>query len=205
MASQQLFAGVPLYAGLTLDEIGGQGVRWWEREATASAWPQLVEAPKAPTVPNAGPEANGRLRIGTYRSVWAGPEVAASPALHFLRARQVVELSPADAQALGIRDGDRAEVGSNGHRVQGPVRLRASVPVGSVFVAAGTHEQAANLLTEPLVEVRRVAGGDGAVPTAIAAQVQPAVEGLAEPPASAPLDIPPTAGGGGAIGGGSQG
>jgi NADH-quinone oxidoreductase subunit G len=34
-ASQQLFDAVPFYAGLTLDEIGGRGVRWQEREAVA--------------------------------------------------------------------------------------------------------------------------------------------------------------------------
>jgi NADH-quinone oxidoreductase subunit G len=38
MASQQLFDAVPFYGGLTLDEIGGKGVRWQEREA-ASAYP----------------------------------------------------------------------------------------------------------------------------------------------------------------------
>jgi NADH-quinone oxidoreductase subunit G len=44
MASVQLFESVPFYAGLTLEEIGGKGVRWQEREA-ARAYPtreQLV-------------------------------------------------------------------------------------------------------------------------------------------------------------------
>jgi len=44
MASQQLFEAVPFYAGLTLEEIGGKGVRWQERPA-AEAYPgreQLV-------------------------------------------------------------------------------------------------------------------------------------------------------------------
>jgi NADH-quinone oxidoreductase subunit G len=44
MASAQLFEAVPFYAGLTLEEIGGKGVRWQEREA-AGAFPgreQLV-------------------------------------------------------------------------------------------------------------------------------------------------------------------
>jgi NADH-quinone oxidoreductase subunit G len=44
MASAQLFDSVPFYAGLTLDEIGGKGIRWQEREA-AAAYPgreQLV-------------------------------------------------------------------------------------------------------------------------------------------------------------------
>ncbi len=37
MASQQLFDAVPFYAGLTLDEIGGRGVRWQERERAVTA------------------------------------------------------------------------------------------------------------------------------------------------------------------------
>ena len=38
MASQQLFDAVPFYAGLTLEEIGGKGVRWQERPQ-AGAYP----------------------------------------------------------------------------------------------------------------------------------------------------------------------
>ena len=44
MASSQLFDAVPFYEGLTLEEIGGKGVRWQERDA-AGAYPsrgQLV-------------------------------------------------------------------------------------------------------------------------------------------------------------------
>ncbi len=73
--------------------------------------------------------------------------------------------------------------------------LRAAVPRGTVFLAEGTHDQPANALTEAVVAVRRVAGAAGPVATGFPAQVQPAAEGLAEAPASAPLDIPPTAGG----------
>ena len=40
-------------------------------------------------------------------------------------------------------------------RVKGAVKLRAAVPGGSVFIAAGTHDQPANALTEPMVEVRK--------------------------------------------------
>jgi NADH-quinone oxidoreductase subunit G len=38
MATQQLFDAIPFYAGLTLEEIGGRGVRWQERDA-AGAYP----------------------------------------------------------------------------------------------------------------------------------------------------------------------
>jgi NADH-quinone oxidoreductase subunit G len=36
MASQQLFDAIPFYAGLTLEEIGGRGVRWQERETAVA-------------------------------------------------------------------------------------------------------------------------------------------------------------------------
>jgi NADH-quinone oxidoreductase subunit G len=199
MASAKLFAAVPFFDGLTLDAIGGRGVRWPETEA-GQAWSAGWEPAKL-SVPDAAAVANGRLRLGTFRTLWAAKEVDASPALKFLRARQIVELSPEDAAALGVREGDRVEVGANGTRVQGPVKLRAAVPGGSVFLSEGTHDQPANVLTEPLVEIRRV-GAEPPAPSAVPAMVQPAAEGLAEAPASAPQDIPPvgpdttTAGGG---------
>ena len=108
--------------------------------------------------PAAVAAADGALRLGTWRSLWAAPEVDLSPVLRFMRPRQVVELSPVDADRLGVRDGDQVEVGSNGTRVRGAARLRAAVPGGSVFLAEGTHDQPANLLTDPVVEVRRVGG-----------------------------------------------
>jgi NADH-quinone oxidoreductase subunit G len=183
--SRRMFEAIPFYAGLTLDEIGGQGVRWQEREAAGSfqvpAWePVALKAPRSPRTPK------GALRLGTYRSLWSSKEVDVSPALRFLRPQQVVELSPADAKRLGIADGDRVEVGSNGTRVRGAVRLREAVPRGSVFLAA----DGANVLTEAAVEIARVGGpGDGA--SAAPAQVQPAAE-RSEMGPSAPLAIPPT-------------
>jgi NADH-quinone oxidoreductase subunit G len=85
-ASQQLFAAVPFYAGLTLEEIGGRGVRWQEREA-ASALPAAGEplppAPVPPATPRpGGPDAAER---DGYRSVWDAPEVEHSPAFDFLQ------------------------------------------------------------------------------------------------------------------------
>jgi NADH-quinone oxidoreductase subunit G len=132
---------------------------------------------------------DGALRLGTFRSLWSSKEVDVSPSLRFLRPRQVVELSPVDAERLGIRDGDQVEVGSNGTRVKGAVKLRAAVPGGSVFLAAGTHEQPANVLTDPMVEVRRLGPPTPPAPEASAAAVisTGAAEGLAEAPSSAPV------------------
>ncbi len=191
MASQQLFDAIPFYAGLTLDAIGGRGVRWPVTEAAAALGATPWEPVQLEVPPAAVAASDGALRLGTWRSLWAAPEVDLSPVLRFMRPRQVVELSPVDADRLGVRDGDEVEVGSNGTRVRGAARLRASVPGGSVFLAEGTHDQPANLLTDPVVAVRRVGGAAEQAPAA-AAIATPAGEGHAEAPPSAGLDIPPT-------------
>ncbi len=84
MASQRLFDAVPFYAGITLDEIGGTGVRWQEREA-ADAYPSTEldtsQTASASTLTEPGEDAAER---SGYRSVWDAPEVRFSPALEFL-------------------------------------------------------------------------------------------------------------------------
>jgi NADH-quinone oxidoreductase subunit G len=146
---------VPFYAGLTLDEIGGLGVRWHDREA-AAAFP---EAPAMPPPGDPGPPApdpHGKLRLGTFRSIWAAPEVELSPALKFLAARQRAELSPQDAQRLGVAQGDHVEVGVNGSAVRATVAVRSGVPAGTVFLEENVADGGANALeTDALVEVRR--------------------------------------------------
>ncbi|WP_445152539.1 NADH-quinone oxidoreductase subunit NuoG [Baekduia sp. Peel2402] len=151
--SQQLFAAVPFYNGLTLDLIGGKGIRWVLDESAAAAWP-TADAP-AYSTPEAGPGVGGtdsRLRLGTYRSVWSGPEVANSPALQFLKANRArVELSPTDAQRLGLFDGDKVAVGGDSGSVQATVSLRAAIPAGSAFLES-------NAVDGPLVEIRKSSG-----------------------------------------------
>ncbi len=87
MASRQLFDAVPFYAGLTLEEIGGRGVRWQQREAAAS-FPAGDPGPLADVSAQLLSQgANGGLGepLG-YRSLWDAPEVRFSPALEFLHA-----------------------------------------------------------------------------------------------------------------------
>ncbi len=101
-------------------------------------------------------EANGRLRLGTFRSIWAAPEVEVSPSLQFLRAKQRVEMAPEDAARLGLTNGERVTVGSNGTRVRATVALRATTPAGTVFLEEGVAEDSANALTgADLVEVTK--------------------------------------------------
>jgi NADH-quinone oxidoreductase subunit G len=101
MASQRLFESVPFYAGLTLEQIGGRGVRWQEREA-ASAYPRAG----AHEIGGAGgeqlaPPPPDAAELAGWRSLWDAPEVDASPALEF-----------ASVRANGAARGDGAARGS---------------------------------------------------------------------------------------------
>ncbi len=165
MAFAQLVDAVPFYAGLTLEEVGGHGVRWPLREQAAAMPLGAVPGarPLPGTMPGAAPPAspapdqspNGALRAGTYRSIWASPEVEISPALHYAIARQLVELSPEDADRLGIFPGEQVEVTQNGTRLRAAAHVRSGVPPGTAFLAEGVAVDSANALTEPLIEVRR--------------------------------------------------
>jgi len=158
MATAALMDAVPFYRGLTLDELGGHGVRWPGRDS-ASAFPaaeagpfELEKPPEAPQVDDGG------LRLGTFRSLWSSPEVSASPSLRFLVPHQRAELSPGDAERIGVGDGEGVEVSCDGSSVLATAALRDAVPPGSVFLEEATDEEGANALTGPeprLVEVRR--------------------------------------------------
>ncbi|HYH58882.1 MAG TPA: NADH-quinone oxidoreductase subunit NuoG [Thermoleophilaceae bacterium] len=143
--TRQIADAVPFYAGITLDEIGGRGVRWQERDAASALdAPEISEEPlkRPPTLPKG-------LKLGTVRSLWAGRETRHAPALRFLAPRQQAELSAEDARELGVRPGDEVIVAVNGTSVQAIARLRQAVPPGTVFLLEGELDHGA------VVEVRK--------------------------------------------------
>jgi NADH-quinone oxidoreductase subunit G len=146
MASAALFEAVPIYAGLTLEDLAGRGVRWPERQQ-AAALPAPARSAGAPTPrPQPAPRP-GALTLASYRPVWAAPEVAASPALAFLHPDQRVEISPADARALRFADGDAVLVSDEtGASLHARVALRDAVPPGRAILLRGIPENSANLL-----------------------------------------------------------
>jgi NADH-quinone oxidoreductase subunit G len=157
-AFAQLAETVPFYAGLTYEEIGGRGLRWPERPQAQSmalhdGAPEATSPEPADTPEPGAALANGHLRLGTYRPIWASPECEISPALKFLIPEQQVELSPDDAQRLGILHGEDVVVAQNGTRLNAKAFVRSAVPAGSAFLASGLAAGSANVLTEPLIEV----------------------------------------------------
>ena len=150
--SAKVFAAVPFYEGLTLEEIGGNGVRWQERDAAAKA--PGGELPDAPL--GTPPEPPEGLRLGTRPSLWTGREVRHAPVLRFLEAGQTVEISPADAERLGVHHGSRAAVGVNGTRVDATVSVRAGMPEGTAFLIEGTGEDNGTALANGVPQVVEV-------------------------------------------------
>ena len=88
MATAQLVEAVPFYAGLTLEEIGGRGVRWQEQDA-ASAFPAPgASARDAGSAASAEAADEDAADLAGWRSVWDAVEVEHSPALEFLFGRE---------------------------------------------------------------------------------------------------------------------
>jgi NADH-quinone oxidoreductase subunit G len=143
LLSSHVFASVPFYEGLTLEEIGGRGVRWQTRDAAAKLPAQQRaddgDLERPPSLPDG-------LRLGTVRGLWTGRETEHSPSLRFLAPRQRAEISPSDARRVGVRSGDEVQVGVNGTRVNAIAAVRTGLPEGSVFLTEGTSEDNATLL-----------------------------------------------------------
>jgi NADH-quinone oxidoreductase subunit G len=103
-ASRALFAAVPFYAGLTLEEIGGRGVRWQER-AAASAFPAPAARPRSePGLVDERSDGGGAEALARYRSLWDAPEVRFSPALAFLFPRGAIRVArPGEDRRAAVR------------------------------------------------------------------------------------------------------
>jgi NADH-quinone oxidoreductase subunit G len=157
---------VPFYAGIDDSTISGRGIRWQDREA-ASALPRPLEgdagtpserfAESAQNRTSDGETVSGRLpseegvpvaplTLGTYRDLWAGPITELNPPLKFLQPEQHVELSPADAERLGLSSGDAVRVSQNGTSIDARVEIKERVQRGVCFLTEGTAESNANAL-----------------------------------------------------------
>jgi NADH-quinone oxidoreductase subunit G len=161
MVLSEIAERTPLYRGLTLGEIGGDGVRWPERgvslEAARGTLGELrFSSPSALPVPVE--PSNGSLALATVADLWASWECERSPALDFLPAEQELQLHPSDAERLGLAHDDNVQVASNGHAVRAVVRLREGAKPGSALLTWGTRSDNANVLvdgTPVLVEVKK--------------------------------------------------
>jgi NADH-quinone oxidoreductase subunit G len=145
---------------MTLEELGGVGVRWPAREQAANLpAPSPAGAGGRPPVTESGPRAplkagGAKLIAGSYRSIWAGPEVAASPALAFLHPRQRIEIGAADARRLGLADGaEMAVADASGTQIRARVAVRDGIAAGSAFLQRALAGDSAESLSGQTVEI----------------------------------------------------
>jgi NADH-quinone oxidoreductase subunit G len=166
-----LAADVPLYAGITVDDISGDGLRWQQTGTASVPTPEgagggpsdgsprpraetssVGEQPQSAGAPGGGapagaPEPSGdNLSLGTYKDLWADFVAEENPALRFLAAGQTLELAPADAERLGLAGGERVEVRAGDRTLIATVGLRERMLAGTAFLAEGTATAPAGLL-----------------------------------------------------------
>jgi len=150
----ELAKAVPFYDGLTLEEVGGRGVRWQEREAAGA----LSAVPLPDTQLDTPPAlSDGGLRLGTAPSLWTGRETQHAAVLRFLAQRQQLELSPEDATRLGVASGDEVTVSVDDRSVRAVARVHDPVPPGSVFLVEGVEPENATALMNGLPRTVEVA------------------------------------------------
>jgi NADH-quinone oxidoreductase subunit G len=157
-----LTSAVPFYASISDADIGGRGIRWQDT-ASASKLPAsgaeaTSSAPDAGTdsqdtqrvsasgesVPVAGAPAT--LALGTYRDIWSGPITELNPPLKFLKPSQHLELSPADAQSLGLASGDKVRVTQGDRSLEATALVKERTPEGVCFLAEAISGANANSL-----------------------------------------------------------
>ena len=114
----------------------------------ADAFPAGDTGPFTLDAPIAAPPINGALRLGSFRSVWASPEVEHAPALKFLSPKQRAELNPDDAAERGIRHGQPVRVSAGATTVDAVAHLRTTSPRGSVFLESGIGPRSADALRD---------------------------------------------------------
>jgi len=93
------------------------------------------------------------LNTGRQMYHWhTGTMTRRSFALDARESTPTVELSPADAEALDVRDGDTVAISSRRGRITIAVRISGRVARHQVFVPMHYREAAANLLTNPALD-----------------------------------------------------
>jgi NADH-quinone oxidoreductase subunit G len=162
-AFKALTSAVPFYASITDADIGGRGIRWQETDSASSLPTSATGASSSPAdagvdsadtqreraSDEAMPVADGQpqtLALGTYRDIWSGPITELNPPLKFLKPSQRLELSPEDAQRLGLATGDKVRVTQGDRSLEATVLVKERIPEGVCFLAEAIPGANANSL-----------------------------------------------------------
>jgi formate dehydrogenase alpha subunit len=152
----------PSYAGMTYKRLEEAGLQWpcptVEHPGTMFLHKDRFTRGKGLfhaidyKPPAEEPDADYPLFLTTGRSFvhyHSGTMTRVSPTLHREQETGYLEISPADARALQIKDGERVKVSSRRGEIQIKAKVSRKVDRGTVFIPFHFAEAAANILTNP--------------------------------------------------------
>ena len=157
----------PSWAGVTYDRLEGAGLQYPVPAPdhpgtaflfdttfpTADGRARLVATEYLP--PAELPDAEYPFFMNTGRQMYhwhTGTMTRRSTALDARESTATVELNPADAEELGVRDGEEVVITSRRNSIRIAVRCSNRVARRQVFVPMHYREAAANLLTNPALD-----------------------------------------------------
>jgi formate dehydrogenase alpha subunit len=159
---EELRKVTPSYAGMSYKRLEAAGLQWpcptEEHPGTMFLHKDRFSRGKGVfhaidyKPPAEEPDADYPLFLTTGRSFvhyHSGSMTRVSPTLHRELATGYMEISPTDARAMGIKDGEKVKVSSRRGEIQIKAKVSRKVDRGVVFIPFHFAEAAANVLTNP--------------------------------------------------------
>jgi formate dehydrogenase alpha subunit len=162
----EINAVTPIYAGVTYERLNaGARLQWPVRSKDHPGTPVLhaekfnrglgrfVAAEHVP--PAELPDDDYPLMLTTGRVLyhWHGAEMTRrARGLNEVYPEALIEVSPKDAQAAGVRDGELIRLASRRGEIVAKAQVTARVGAGLVFATFHFPESAANFLTNPVLD-----------------------------------------------------
>ncbi len=150
------------YAGMTYERLAAGGLQWpcptAEHPGTVYLHKDRFSRGKGLFTaidykpPAEEPDQDYPMFLSTGRvfaHYHSGTMTRVSPTLHREMEEGYVEISPADARAMHIKDGERIKVSSRRGEIQIKAKVSRKVDRGVVFIPFHFAESAANILTNP--------------------------------------------------------
>ena len=162
---EELRKVTPSYAGMTYERLEKAGLQWpcptEEHPGTMFLHKDRFTRGKGMLhaldykPPAEEPDADYPLFLTTGRSFvhyHSGSMTRVSPSLNRELETGYMEISPTDAKAMGIKDGERVKVSSRRGEIQIKAKISRKVDRGVVFIPFHFAEAAANVLTNPVYD-----------------------------------------------------
>ena len=155
----------PIYGGMTYDRLDPFGLQWPCPSKDHPGTPYLHQGtfskgkgtfvPCVYIAPDELPDDEYPFTLSTGRVYWhwhTGTMTRRTSTLDREVPGPYMEMNPADARKLGLREGGKARVSSRRGSIKIPVKITEKVKEGSVFIPFHFREAAANVLTNPALD-----------------------------------------------------